>query len=173
MRRSVFILIGSLMLAAPVGAQQRIDGEGFVWTIVAGPGITNGTAPTFCNRDPCGNGALLRVSLGGEYLSAIGLGVAGDVGYSHAIQDTIFLNGAGELSAGVIYRIPMRGRTKPFVRGGYTALVGFGIGHGLHFGGGVTHWFKPQLGLKVDARYVVPKDGTGWFSVAFGIAFQP
>ena len=173
MRRTVFILIGILLLAAPVGAQQRIDDQGFVWTIVAGPGITNGTALPRCHGDLCGNGALLRVSLGGEYLSAIGLGVAGDVGYSHAIQDTIFLSGAGELSAGVIYRIPMRGRTKPFVRGGSTALVGFGIGHGLHVGGGVTHWFNPRLGLKVDARYVAPENNAGWFSVAFGIAFRP
>ena len=51
MRRSVFILIGSLMLAAPVGAQQRIDGEGFVWTIVAGPGIGQGIVQAGDARD--------------------------------------------------------------------------------------------------------------------------
>ncbi len=101
-----------------------------------------------------------------------GLGVIVEGGY--LFNTSHFGNGAGSFSPGVAYRFNTAKKTQPFVTCGYTLAFREGLANVVHFGGGVTHWFKEGLGLRLEFRDQIFADYTKaqFVQVRVGLAFR-
>ncbi len=66
------------------------------------------------------------------------------------------------------------GRVEPFITGGYSLFFRSGSLNGLNFGGGAIWWFREGIGLRLEARDLVPLTELDRHIVLFraGIAFR-
>jgi len=117
-------------------------------------------------------GDAMNFGTGGEGFLTKGLAAGGDVGYM--FTSGRFGNGIGLASANLSYHfreMDPDGHWVPFVTGGYT-LAFRGAAAGLvNYGGGVTYWFRPHLGVRAEFR----NHQSGGFSMPsfrFGFSFR-
>ena len=68
-------------------------------------------------------------------------------------------DGIGEFCPGMGYYFG-KGRTQPFVNGGYTLFFRDAAASGIFFGGGVNHWINDHLGIGFEARDALLLQGT-------------
>ncbi len=148
MRRAMLIsFLGVLFLAVPAVSASEEDrvttGYGYV---VGAPGV----AISFC----CGGGeATMALGGGGEGLIKGGFGMGVDGGYTFLVRGPGY--GIGYVSPSALYQFKTRGKTNPFVLGGYTLAFRGGVANLIHFGGGVNRWLSQHWGLRVEARYLM------------------
>ena len=141
MRNHTNLLLISLLasaIALPAAAQDyKATGYGYF-----GTGATNGSD----------FGQILNIGGGGEAMLYKGLAVGADLGYlgdRQRFQD----EGFGLFSPGVGYHFMTRSsRVVPFATGGYSLAFRNGTANMFHYGGGVTYWFRPRLGLRMEVR---------------------
>ncbi len=94
----------------------------------------------------------LSFGAGGEGMVAGGLGVGGEIGYLYPGGQ--FSQGIGLASANASYHFFQQGsgRWVPFLTGGYTLGFRSGATSLVNYGGGLTYWFRPRLGLRLEVR---------------------
>ena len=111
---------------------------------------------------------------GGEGILHKIVGVGGEIG---AATSTRFQFALGLASANgyVHFTSNRRPRFDPFVTGGYTLLFGGGHLNLFNVGGGVNYWFQDRLGLRLEFRDHVLRDGgiTGqYLAFRVGVCFR-
>jgi hypothetical protein len=114
----------------------------------------------------------MTVGGGGEAFVYKGLAAGGDIGY--LFTGSRFTYGLGLASAYLSYHfrgVDSNGRLVPFVTGGYTVAFRDGAGSLANYGGGVTYWFHPHWGARVEARNL-QRSGSSSALVRFGISFR-
>jgi hypothetical protein len=117
-------------------------------------------------------GTVMTVGGGGEGFIYKGLAAGGDIGY--LFTGSRFTYGLGLASANVSYHfrgMDSEGRWVPFVTGGYTVAFRDGTGSLANYGGGVTYWFHPHWGARVEARNL-QRSGSSSALVRFGLSFR-
>jgi hypothetical protein len=95
---------------------------------------------------------LLAMGGGGEGFVYRSIAVGGDAAYLFPARR--FLGGLGLVSANGSYHFTGLGdgRLAPFVTGGYSLAFREGAVNMANFGGGVTYWFRPGLGVRFEVR---------------------
>ncbi len=124
--------------------------------------------------------ATLHLGGGGEYVFKGGAGVGAELGYLGPMErlDTGF--GVFSLNGGYHFRKASRsGKTVPFLTAGYTGIFrGRGGDSGFNFGGGVNHWFKDRVGVRLEFRDNVfgytfsGNDYVHYLNVRVGLTFR-
>lgn len=115
---------------------------------------------------------LMSLGGGGEAFVYKGLAAGGDVGY--LFSNGSFGYGIGLASANLSYHfreLDPNGRWVPFVTGGYTLAFRDGAGSLGNYGGGVTYWFRPHWGARVEIRNLQYSDGSNML-FRFGLSFR-
>ena len=90
-------------------------------------------------------------------IASSGFGAHAEIGISGPFEN--FWDGVGVFSTGLTFGFRPEGRTVPFVNGGYTLLFRSGTASGIHFGGGVNHWFNDHWGIGIEGRDHVVLEG--------------
>jgi hypothetical protein len=109
---------------------------------------------------------------GGEAFVYKGLAVGGDISY--LFSGSRIANGMGLASANASYHfvgLDPNGRWIPFVTGGYSVAFRDGAASLANYGGGVTYWFKPHWGARVEVRNY-QSAAASLVSVRFGLSFR-
>lgn len=117
-------------------------------------------------------GTVITLGGGGEGFVYKGLAVGGDVNY--LFTGRRFTYGLGMASANVSYHFrgtDADGQWVPFVTGGYTLAFRGGTASLANYGGGVTYWFRPHWGARVEVRGLQRTDAASVL-VRFGISFR-
>lgn len=83
-------------------------------------------------------------------IGSSGLGGHAELGISGPFEN--FWDGFGVFSTGLTFAFKPDSRTVPFVNGGYTLVFRSGSANGIHFGGGVNHWFNETWGIGIEGR---------------------
>ncbi|MDX2034135.1 MAG: hypothetical protein SF339_25900 [Blastocatellia bacterium] len=122
-----------------------------------------------------GSDALIHYGGGAEGFLKGGLAANIEAGGFSSSND--FSDGFAVLSPGASYHVRKAtpsGKVVPFVTGGYTLFASSGgVTNGVHFGGGVTYWFKERIGLRVDVRdHVAVADNLHIIGFRVGISFR-
>ncbi|HVN78256.1 MAG TPA: hypothetical protein VMW38_04605 [Terriglobia bacterium] len=138
----LFSTIGAF--SQPTQESHISKGYGYVY---GGPGATI----AFCD---CGNEATVAIGGGGEGLLKGGFGLGIDGGYFF-VPSVGAQYGIGLVSPSALYQFKTRGKTNPFVLGGYTLAFRGGVANLVHFGGGVNHWLGQHWGLRLEVRYLM------------------
>ena len=142
---SIIVLLSAVcVFSQPTEENQVAKGYGYVY---GGPGA----ALAFCD---CGNEATVAIGGGGEGLLKGGFGLGIDGGYFF-IPSAGAQYGIGLVSPSALYQFRTRGKTNPFVLGGYTLAFRGGVANLVHFGGGINHWLSQHWGLRVEVRYLM------------------
>jgi hypothetical protein len=114
----------------------------------------------------------MTLGAGGEGFVYKGLAAGGDMGYLHTGES--FTYGLGLASANLSYHfrgLDPNGRWVPFVTGGYTLAFRNGTASLGNYGGGVTYWFHPHWGARVEVRGLQHVDAASAL-VRFGLSFR-
>jgi hypothetical protein len=115
---------------------------------------------------------VLGVSGGGEGFPLGSLGIGGNIGFYHFVDDTSF--GLASFSAAFHFGGPSgTSRADPFLAvypGFYFAEGGGGGALGL--GGGFNFWFKNRVGLRADLRLQAVGTEEGLVLFGVGITFR-
>jgi len=149
MRQLHWMALSMALLAIPLQAQEpknhSFEGSAFFAGVKAYP---NG-------------GKVLQLGGGGEVGLYKGLKAGGDIGYLFVPSEG-FGSGAGLFSAGAAYHFFAEEQTVPFVAAGYGLGFRSGTQNLLYYGAGVTHWFTPHAGARLELRdYLAPELGSG------------
>lgn len=98
--------------------------------------------------------ATLHFGGGGEYVFKGGGSVGAELGYLGPIERLDAGFGVFSLNGGYHFKNASRsGKTVPFLTAGYTGIFrGSGGDSGFNFGGGVNHWFKDRVGVRLEFR---------------------
>ncbi len=98
--------------------------------------------------------ATLHVGGGGEYVFKGGGSVGAELGYLGPIERLDAGFGVFSANGGYHFKKASRsGKTVPFLTAGYTGIFrGGGGDSGFNFGGGVNHWFKDRIGVRLELR---------------------
>lgn len=133
-------------LAASVASAQ-VTGAGYVFGAPGQLRAVGDSATTF------------HVGGGGEVQTPTGLGGGAEVGFLGPTAS--FGDGIGVLNVNASYHVQghTSSRTVPFVTGGYSLLFRDGHSNGWNVGGGVEHWVRPGLGLRLEFRDQIHSDG--------------
>ena len=117
----------------------------------------------------------LQFGVGGEAVLKKGIGVGAELG-ALAFRDDFAGTVLGVLSPNGYYHFRHgRGvRVDPFVTAGYSLLFRTGHANYANYGGGVTYWFHPRLGARLEFRDQINTLGTieHFWGVRFGLAFH-
>ncbi|HSR67111.1 MAG TPA: hypothetical protein VLU25_04160 [Acidobacteriota bacterium] len=155
--RSALFLLLLTVAALPLSAQPRYKGAGYGF--LAFGGNVEGNSES-----------LTSLGGGGEAVFNNGLGFRMDVGFFGPIDN--LSAGIGALSPGMLYEFTVEKKTSAFVGGGYTLFFRDDTLNGIHFGGGVRHWFTRGFGIRVEARDEVPLiDGRSFHNVFARFSF--
>lgn len=138
---SALLLLVMAATALPASAQPRYKGAGY--------GFLSFGANVEGNSE-----TLTSFGGGGEAVFNNGLGFRADVGFFGPIDN--LSAGIGALSPGMLYEFTVEKKTSAFVGGGYTLFFRDSTLNGVHFGGGVRHWFTRGFGIRVEVRDEVP-----------------
>jgi len=144
-KQILFLAISTLclsVLTTPTRAQEN----GYAY-LFAAPGAT---AP--------GGTGILHTGTGAELVYENGAGAAFEIGYLWPFAEP--KSGLGLFSLNGSYHFQKDGnqKTVPFITGGYTGFFRGFYANGVNFGGGVTHWFKPRVGVRIEFRDSVALD---------------
>lgn len=98
--------------------------------------------------------ATLHFGGGGEYIFKGGGSVGAELGYLGPIERLDVGFGVFSANGGYHFKKASRsGKTVPFVTAGFTGIFNtHGGDGGFNFGGGVSHWFKDRVGLRLEFR---------------------
>jgi len=96
-------------------------------------------------------GQYFNVGGGGERLVHKGLTVGADAGYLGYYYN-FTQEGFGLVSPSVGYNFLRSTKLVPFASAGYSVAFRNGTSNMFHYGGGITYWFKPRAGLRVEVR---------------------
>ncbi len=108
---------------------------------------------------------------GGELFLNKGLAAGVELGYNAPWK--AFGSGVGVVSVDGSYHFNRSGNAVPFFTGGYTRTFGPGSANWVNFGAGTDYWFKPNLGLRLEARDHVPTQGNAhMLEFRVGLAFR-
>ena len=158
---AVLLLVGPELAAqtapeAAPGSQSRAQGYTFVGLTSSVGDATN----------------LIALGGGGEGFIYKGLAAGGEVGYLFTGER--FAYGLGMASANVSYHfreLDPNGRWIPFVTGGYTLAFRGDTGNLANYGGGVTYWFRPRWGARIEVRNLQYAHGST-VMFRFGLSFR-
>jgi len=101
----------------------------------------------------CRFGDILGFGAGGDALVYRGLGTSIDLGYVFPRRNLGC--GIGLLTLNPSYHLVGRSKPRkvmPFVTTGYALAFRAGSVSAYNYGGGVTWWFKPKTGLRLEVR---------------------
>jgi len=121
----------------------------------------------------CRFGDILGLGVGGDALVYRGLGASIDLGYVFPRQSLGC--GIGLLSLNPSYHFVNRskpGKLMPFITAGYGLGFRAGSANLYNYGGGVSWWFKPKTGLRLEVRDYRAPSGGNLVVVRTGIAFR-
>lgn len=152
MRIRAFVFVFSPLLflcaASPTQAQTaaqvarqtaKAGGLGYVFVAPGGRSTGDGT---------------LHFGGGGEYVFKGGGGIGAELGYLGPMERLD--GGFGVFSLNGSYhflKASSSGKTVPFLTGGVTGIFRGSDGEGgFNFGGGVNHWFKDRVGVRLEFR---------------------
>jgi hypothetical protein len=130
--------------------------------VVAGPAVTSEGASTHTT---------LHAGAGVEVVTADRVGVGGELGL-------FYLFVAPSAHAALYLRPAGRGKTTPFVTGGYSALWrvdGESAFRAFNVGAGVHVWLAGHAGLRVELRDHLRRDHRGttqYWSMRAGVVFR-
>ncbi len=141
----IVVLTSAICVFSQSAEEGRVtSGYGYIF---GAPGV----GLSFCG---CGNIAAVEIGGGAEGLLKGGFGLGVDGGYffspTYGAQ-----YGIGLVSPSALYQFKTRGKTNPFVLGGYTLAFRGGVANLVHFGGGVNRWLSQHWGLRVEVRYLM------------------
>ena len=115
---------------------------------------------------------LLNLGGGGEGFIHKGLAAGGDITY--LFPNTSFGNGIGIASGNLSYHfqgLDSNRRWIPFVTGGYSLGFRSGTTGLVNYGGGVTYWFRPRWGARLEVRNH-QNPGVSVVAFRFGLSFR-
>ena len=139
------VLFSALCVFSQPAEEDRVTtGYGYVF---GAPGV----GLTFCG---CGNEATVSLGAGAEGLLKGGFGLGIDGGYFFS-PSAGAQYGIGLVSPSALYQFKTRGKTNPFVLGGYTLAFRNGTANLVHFGGGINRWLSGHWGLRLEVRYLM------------------
>ena len=99
---------------------------------------------------------MLHLGTGWERIARTGFGAGGEITYVSFVPGG-FDGGMGIFSANAVYDdVNSDRRFTPFFSGGYTLMLGGGIGNAINFGGGFNYWSRNDLALRVEFRDHMP-----------------
>ena len=127
----------ALAIALPAAAQDTHKTSGYAYF---GAGTVYGNDFRYVNL---GGGA--------EHLIHKGTTVGADVGYL-GFHHNFTQEGFGLVSPSVGYNFLRSTKVVPFASAGYSVAFRNATSNMFHYGGGVTYWFKPRAGLRVEVR---------------------
>lgn len=124
--------------------------------------------------------ATLHFGGGGEYIFKSGASVGAELGYLGPIERLDVGFGVFSANGGYHFKKASRsGKTVPFLTAGYTGIFrGSGGDNGFNFGGGVSHWFKDRVGIRLEFRDNVfgygfsGNDYVHYFNARVGLTFR-
>jgi len=157
-------LTGVLLLVATASSVATARAQGAYGYVFGAPG-----AASCCGESK----GTFHVGGGGEFITPIGIGVGGEIGFLGPWDS--FGDGLGVLSLNGSYHFGRgNSRLRPFVTGGYSLLFREGSANLWNVGGGVQYWFREGLALRVEFRDHVDTEygETGHFwGVRVGLSF--
>lgn len=158
MNRKIILIIASIVLLASLSnLSAQADESKSAGYVYSGVGFNEG------------DNALFILGGGGETVLSNGLGLRADVGYLTFFEE--FRAGVGTLSPGLFYEFAPQKKTSGFVGGGYTLFFREITFNGMHFGGGVRHWFSDSFGLRVEVRDEVFLEGETLHQILGRVSF--
>ncbi len=132
-----------------------------------------GYAYFLVGADCCGFASTLGMGAGGDALAYKGLGASIDLGYVFPRRNLGC--GIGLLSLNPSYHFINRrkpAKVMPFITAGYGLAFRSTSANTWNYGGGVTWWFKPKTGLRLEVRDYRAPGGGYLVVVRTGIAFR-
>jgi hypothetical protein len=122
---------------------------------------------------PNGGESALHAGVGGEGIIYKGFGVGGEIGYIRSFGSVPNVGG-GILSINPSYHFLNASKSRklvPFATGGFSLLLNSDNPFGANFGGGVTYWFKDQMGVRFEVRDHIPIYSWSSHYPSFRVAF--
>ncbi len=115
---------------------------------------------------------LSNLGAGGERFLYKGLAAGGDLGYVYTGGRFGYGLGLGAANLSYHFRgVDPDGHWVPFVTGGYAVVFRDGAASLANYGGGVTWWFRPHWGARLEVRQFQRAHLTSLF-FRFGISFR-
>jgi hypothetical protein len=155
--KSVFPYL--LLIAAVVeGTASAQSGDGY---LSAGVGSRSG-------------GSTGEFAAGGELVIASTVGIGAELGFFSEHGSFGFLNVNGSLH---LLRHAAKGRTDPFITGGYTRASDLlASGNGANFGVGLNYWLTHHFGIRAEFRDMLFSSGlpstVNYWAIRGGISFR-
>lgn len=159
MNKKVILIMASIVLLTSLSnLSAQADESKSAGYVYSGVGVDEG-----------GDNALFTLGGGGETVLSNGLGLRADVGYLTIFEE--FRAGVGTLSPGLFYEFTPQKKTSGFVGGGYTLFFREITANGVHFGGGVRHWFSDSFGIRAEVRDEVFLEGETFHQILGRVSF--